>query len=313
MRLADRILLVIGNGLSIDLFEYLAIELHPSFPFSFNVPFREGKLIDFLPHLRKMIASNREKNDYELIQDFVRNVPQNKEEYWTHYELREYLSIAYSYFNKLLSEKWKKNWKWQNWIKKRYGKILGVVSFNYDLVFETTMNMLSLEYYRLSSTEENIPQGVPIFKPHGSCDFDINPKLICIKTQKPFTIATSLNDINKPIEIVPKERLLEPRTQADIVLPFEFSPQTHLFWVRRGFKAITDIVSKVNRVIIVGLSYMACDRREINIVLDSLKKDVKIQYVCPNENFKLLKKLKKISANVERIDPTNQNDFAKII
>jgi hypothetical protein len=57
----------VGNGLSIDLFEYLDIGVFPSSPFSFNVPFKGKKLLGFLPNLGKMLESNKGKKDYDII------------------------------------------------------------------------------------------------------------------------------------------------------------------------------------------------------------------------------------------------------
>jgi hypothetical protein len=191
----------------------------------------------------------------------------------------------------------------------RYFEIVGIVSFNYDLVLETMLKKLSLDYHRVGSSEERSSKGIPIFKPHGSCDFDINGSIEIENNM--FKNITYLNDAG-PVSIVAENKLLEPRNEADIVLPFEFSPQLGLRWINHGFALIIDKAKGANRVLVIGLSYMQCDRKEIDLILDNLKRDLLIQYVTPNENTELRKKLKTISKNVERIDPNQIEDFKKI-
>ena len=57
---------------------------------------------------------------------------------------------------------------------------------------------------------------------------------------------------------------------------------------------------------------MQCDRKEINLILENLQRDILIQYVSPSENSELELKLKTISKNVESIDPNKGEDWGRI-
>ncbi len=307
----NKLLLVVGNGLSIDAFQYFDLRLDPSHPFSFGVPDPLGpskKLMDTLTSVRDMIDSHPNVTDFEIIQDFIANYEKNnKGHIWTHSELRQYLSLAYSFANDLLLTRWKEGWRWAQWLRKHYKRIAVVVSFNYDLVLETALQQSSLGYYRIGSTEEDNPIGIPIFKPHGSCDFDISSRFISISPQARLRNLTHLNDyvINGRgrIEIVSKGKLLEPRTESDVVLPFEFSPQTQLTWVRQGYEAVSETAKTVDALIIVGISYQPCDRREIDSILNEIPPHTAIRLVAPKPNVEFEAKLMGVSDNAKRIQP----------
>lgn len=309
----DRILLIVGNGLSIDLYQYLKLAIDPSSPFLFGVPDpfdSSKKLLDTLSRVKDMIKSYPNTRDFDIIQNFVKNYQENNQEnQWNHCELRYYLSLAYSYANDIVLDRWEKHWRWEVWINKNYNRIVGVVSFNYDLVIEATLNKLSLKYYRIGSTEEDNPTGIPIFKPHGSCDFDISNRAISMPPQSRLKNLTSLNEFiingRGRIEIVSKEKLLEPRTEADIVLPLEFSPQTQLTWVRQGYETVRQIAKTVDTCIIVGISYQPCDRQEINSIIDAVPANTKISLINPKSNAEFEGKLRRVSDTVQRINPNS--------
>ena len=283
--------------------------MSPSSPFSFDVPFKCGKLLDHLPYLRKLLETRGDRNDYDVIENFIKEYPKDDRSEWIHWHLRQYLSLAYAYFNRIILEKWNPYWNWQRWMNLRYSEIVEIVFFNYDLVLETMLKKSSLDFYRVGSLEEKMPKGVPIFKPHGSCDFDIREG--AIKISDPFKSLTNLNDAGS-VKVVKDEELCEPRTEADIVLPFESSPQLHLSWIRHGYELTKEKSKEANRLLIIGISYMQCDRKEINLILENLQRDILIQYVSPSENSELELKLKTISKNVERIDPNKGEDWGRI-
>jgi hypothetical protein len=165
----NRILLVAGNGLSIDLWKYLELDISPSSPFSFEVPHpfdNDKKLLDELTGVRDLIKSHPGLTDFDIIQDFISSYEETNLNYqWIHFELRQYLSLAYSYANNKLLRHWKRGWRWEQWLREYREGIAGIVSFNYDLTIETVLRQSSLRYYRISSTEEGNIGGIPIFKP----------------------------------------------------------------------------------------------------------------------------------------------------
>jgi hypothetical protein len=310
------ILLIIGNGFSTDLCQYLKLNINPSSPFRFDVldPFESNrKLLDTLTRVKKIIEENPKKGDFDIVQDFVRNHPRNKEDAWVHCELRHYFALAYSHLYEIVLSGWKKDWRWQRWIERNYTEISGVFTLNYDLILETTLNKSSLNYYRIGSTEEDQSVGIPIFKPHGSCDFDISNRAISMTPEIRLKNLTFLNDyvVNGKgrIQIVPKSNLMEPRTEADIVLPFEFSPQTKLTWVRQGYRTMEQIAETVDTIVIVGISYQPCDRHEVNAIIEKIPKNSEIKLVDLNPNVEFVEKLERTSGRVRIIDPDNPAGF----
>lgn len=308
----NKLLLVVGNGFSICAFQYFDLGLDPNLPFSFGVPDpfdSNKKLLDTLTRVKGMIKSYPNTTHFDIIQNFVRSYQENNQEnQWTHCELRHYLSLAYSYANNILLNRWKDEWRWAVWMNKNYNKIVGVVSFNYDLVLETTLKESSLKYYRLGSPEEDNFTGIPILKPHGSCDFDIGSGFVgFVPLESRLKNLMFLNDrIVKGrgrVAVVPKEKLLEPRIEADIVLPFEFSPQTQLTWVRQGYEAVSEMAKTVDALIIVGISYQPCDRREIDSILNEIPPHTTIRLVAPKPNVEFEAKLIGVSDNTKRIQP----------
>ena len=313
----NRILLIVGNGLSIDLWKYLRLNIDPSSPFSFEVPDpfdNAKKLLETLTRVRNLIKSHPKLSNFDIIQGFVSNYQRTDQEHqWIHGELRQYLSLAYSYANNNLLHHWKKGWKWEQWLGKHHGRIAGIVSFNYDLTLEAVLEQSSFKYYRIGSKEEDGIIGIPIFKPHGSCDFDLNSRAINMPLQSRLRNLTFLNDyINNGrgrIEIVPKKKLLEPRTESDIVLPFESSPQTQLTWVRQGYETLNKIAKTVDSCIIAGVSYQPCDRLEINSIVDAVPITAMIQLVDPMPNVDFATELKMIHVKAKAVHPDQFLDY----
>lgn len=316
----NRILLIVGNGLSIDLWKYLGLDIDPSSPFSFEVPDpfdNDKKLLGTLTRVRDLIKSHPTLTDFDIIQGFINNYQKTDQEHqWIHYELRQYLSLAYSYANNNLLHHWKKGWRWEQWLREYHERIAGIVSFNYDLTLETILEQSSFRYCRIGSREEEGDDvvGIPIFKPHGSCDFDISSRFIHMPPQSRLRNLTSLNDYTNHgkgrIEIVPEERLLEPRTESDIVLPFEPSQQTQLTWVRQGYETVNKIAETVDSCIIVGISYQPCDRLEINCIVDAVPINTAIEFIDPMPNVDLVTKLKMIHIKVKAIHPDDFLDYS---
>lgn len=306
-----RILLIVGNGLSIDLWKYLELDINPSSPFSFKVPHpfdNTKKLLDELTRVRNLIGSHPNLTNFDIIHDFVGNYQNTDQEHQrTHSELRQYLSLAYSYANNNLLHHWKEGWRWEQWLRKYHDRIAGIVSFNYDLTVETVLKRSSFRCYRISSTEEGDITDIPIFKPHGSCDFDISA--IYIHPKARLRTVTFLNSSFGRVEIVPKGELLEPRNESDIVLPFESSPQLQLPWVERGYEAVKKIAKTVDSCIIVGISYQPCDRLEIDSIVDAVPMNTPIKLIDPRRKEDLFNKLKMIDPKVKAVRPDDFLDY----
>ena len=105
--------------------------------------------------------------------------------------------------------------------------------------------------------------------------------------------------------IVPHEALLEPRTEADIVLPMEFSPQLDLTWVRQGYDTMANMARTIDTCIIVGLSYQPCDRKEIDSILQEVPSSTQILLVNPTPNPTFETRLREVSRKSRRTKPTD--------
>ena len=86
-------------------------------------------------------------------------------------------------------------------------------------------------------------------------------------------------------------------------MPFEFSPQMKLTWVRQGYETIRQIAITVDSTVIVGISYQPSDRYEINSIIGEIPADTQIRLVAPNPNAEFERKLREVSDKAERTAP----------
>src|SRR5690606_36665142 len=86
-------------------------------------------------------------------------------------QVRRFLAISYSKLQQEIDKIDNFDWRWLNWFKEHNNQIVFAISFNYDLLLENTLKDLNVLYFRTSTTEPNL--GIPIFKPHGSIDFEL--------------------------------------------------------------------------------------------------------------------------------------------
>lgn len=312
-------LLIVGNGLSIDLcLKHLGlVDLDPSSPFHFNVPNpcdKTLKLLDGFPLLTGLIVSQPFAGDYEIVHKFTQVYSKDNEQHReTHFELRPYLQYAYSYASQVVQNQWREGWRWQHWLNRERERIAGVVSFNYDLFVEIALDKTGIGCHRLGSTEEVFnPVGVPVFKPHGSCDFDTTPGGMVYEGCDPHYLGVRTELCQTGFAgfprcmagVVPRARICtQRRAMADVVLPFEVSQQTHLDWVVQGYEATSRIAEGISVCVIVGLSYEGCDRREIDLILSFMSRQTKVHLVNPNPNQEFVQKLNRTFDDVSLIAP----------
>jgi len=317
--MGDKIFLIIGNGINIDLCKFLKItDMDPQSPFQIKVPWpldKRKSLLKNLHTLNKSYNKHPKPEKYKFIYDFLAN-PHSSEYKHIRYQLRLYLSLAFSYVTQEIRKKWKKGWFWEKWFQKNSNNIIGIVTFNYDLILETTLNKISVEYYRIGSDEVDESQGIPIFKPHGSCDFGIKGMTFSDETILKAGNIEEVQYITKGkgrVKIVSDSELLSPKNVFDLVLPGEFSQQIKkLAWVWQGYDTIKEIMHKANYLIIIGSSYAECDRPEIDLLIKEFPTNRKISYINRRKNIILRTTLEKRSENIKFINADNLNDFSDI-
>ncbi|RKL66587.1 hypothetical protein CR203_14975 [Salipaludibacillus neizhouensis] len=288
--------MLIGNGFTIDFGSRYG--LNPSAPLSHfgkrNLSYE--KYIHKLPYIQNELfqLAQYEPNEYEAIERFMnsRNYNWDKD-----CQLRRFLSLSYASFQIYADSKNIVNWKWTKWLQQNYKDLIFVVSFNYDLVFEKALETSNIHFFRTGSLENQT--GIPIFKPHGSIDFETNTSEYSVEDR--WQMTTLLQD-NGKVTTVPKEDWLEPRLEADIIPPHKDNYQRILSWVKNGIDQFNTRGKDINLLIIVGHSYGEADRQEVDQYLVSLKPDTKIIIVDPKPNPDLLKKIDEL--NLKRL-PTN--------
>jgi hypothetical protein len=180
-----RILLIVGNGLTIDLQKFMGPKLekwNTQTPLQWSLPTPENPnipLSNYFPIFFDLVSTINTKytikNDFDLFKrclEYIDKSPEpNFEINLLESEMQHFLALSFSYFQYEVDKKTFNDWAWLNWIIKMKESILGAVSFNYDLVLERTLDKAGIRYQRVGVKQELV--GIPIVKPHGSIDFDI--------------------------------------------------------------------------------------------------------------------------------------------
>lgn len=217
------------------------------------------------------------------------------------------MALTYFDFSKKIASQWKPNWSWENWIKNHKDDIVGVFDLNYDLTLEFVLYKLGIKYYRISTSEERNGNGIPIFKPHGSCDFDVSN--ISCPPEKRLTNIIWYNDTGF-LKIVPENECEIPRVEADIIIPYEKNTNLGLRWVDNRYVKLGNLIKHTDSCIIAGIRYMNADRPEINYCISRMQPNSLFYYVSGKKNRELERSIMKISKNVHYLnykDPNHLN------
>lgn len=288
--------MLIGNGFTIDFGSRYG--LNPSTPLSH---FGQGnmsydKYIHQLPYIKTELfqIAQKESNDYKAIESFMNSKTYNWDK---DCQLRRFLSLSYASFQICADRKNIADWKWTKWLQQNYQDLNFVVSFNYDLVFEKALDTSKIPFYRTGSIEKET--GIPIFKPHGSIDFDVNTSHYSVEER--WEMTTLLENRGK-VRTVPKDEWLEPRLEADIIPPHKNNYQRILLWVKAGIDQFILHGKDIDFLIIVGHSYGWADRQEIDQYLESLLPKTQIVVVDPKPNPDLLKKIDELGLKNHQTD-----------
>ena len=296
-----RIAMIAGNGLSMDLRKWAAPQLekwNPQSPLQWDL-YTPGKLnvplLQSLPQFAGVISSLRQEepdmSDFDIFKRSLRLVKiegtRSFNQGILEVEMQHFLAIAYSYFQLQVDQINLNSWPWFKWINTYGNNIQGIVSFNYDLVIESSLRQSGVSVKRFGVRSE--VAGVDTLKPHGSIDFDIEG-IVC-PVGYPMNNVISRN--NCPLKHLERDEFLNPRTEADIVLPNEYSSQLNLQWVKPGFDWFHLAGPEFTHCIIVGLSYWNCDRPEIDYLLNSLSTRTKMIVANTSPSPLLMAKLRK--------------------
>lgn len=278
--------LLIGNGFTIDFLKYNNSILSSSLPLrnfgSSNIEYSD--FLNSMPSIDKDLIQ-KTGNDFDLIKIFSEKYKIDSIEF---NHLRQFLSLAYSKLHFSISDYEYDNWKWNNWLHKNRHNLLCSISLNYDLLLETTLSNLNIKHFRVGTDE--LAQGSMLLKPHGSIDFDMPNHAISMPKEMRLSGTTFLNDAQY-VHVLNHDELLYPRIEADIIPPTMYNFQKKLSWVENQFKAYQYISTKIDKFVLIGVSYWSVDRPEIDFFLEHLPKNATVYIGNKDPSPDLIKKL----------------------
>ncbi|MGN4423435.1 hypothetical protein ACTFQN_06200 [Bacillus cereus group sp. MYBK30-1] len=292
----DNVCLLIGNGFTIDFIRNerrnKKINLDSSKPLSNFGSERISyeSFIDKLPLIRDHLIplSKRLGDDFEAIRMFleIEDSPDEFEE--RDYQLRRFLALSYSLLQLELENNIWENWPWLKWLKKYKKNLSCAISFNYDTLLEKYLKLVEYQnpYRRIGVLNEGLINSLPIIKPHGSIEFDLAENVIQMDEESAWNSRFSNNQtfINGEavVTALPQDKWISPRLQPDIIPPTQENyNRLKIDWVKYCFDFYEQHNQRfpINHFVIVGHSYSECDRKEINLFIDSLTPGCKFYIV----------------------------------
>ena len=291
------IALIVGNGLTIDLLRRSnadssldsrrPLSLQFDVPFGSGVPWRTG-----FPRLARKVDEVRKAKfgitgDFDVFNALLKGSPQRqgsserrKLDSELDAELRQFLAFAYSDLQIKMDLLDKRATPWANWLCRYRLFLRAVVSFNYDLLLEDLLRRAGIG---VAPFGVNDVKTTPLLvKPHGSIDFDGDPRDIHISMPPtyPMNVFQTLNDTG--LVRISRNALGAPRREAYIVTPTEYSPYLPFRWVGEGYQEFAQTTGTVTHCVFLGLSYWECDRTELNFLLDQLPRTTQIIEANPS-------------------------------
>ena len=291
----SKISLVVGNGLSMSFGNQSGIsyKFDSQQPLNWNVicPSTGGLLIDNLPSLKRLWEKNISKPHFEIfgfaLDKFYCNLI-GLDSFKTTLEARHFLTIAFSEYSLLQSSKLNGDWTWFQWLELHKSEIKGALSFNYDLLLESAFDKLGITYH--SSQVNHIRNGIPLVKPHGSVDFEMADGMIDIHIEYPLNNFVDLN--NAPMKRLLHNSLVYPRKQAHCIIPNEANKYENYQWVLQSSIQFKPVLKESDYCLFIGISYLPCDRVEIDRIINTLSEECQIIIANPYPPKELLAKIK---------------------
>jgi len=284
---------LIGNGFTIDFVKPNGLNSSQPLNCFDNEYITYDDFIDYLPEVKAKLIANQGGDHFRAIKEFREEYQYNNT---AECQLRRFLAIAYSKLQITINELDMNQWKWFLWFKRNYFDLSFSVSFNYDLLFERVLRELNVKYYRTGTNEKK--SRIPIFKPHGSIDFDLSRNSIFIGGDL-WSITTALNDVEY-LDIVSSEKWLEPRLEADIIPPLATNDHMNFQWYQEGLSIIKKKAKEISHFVIIGCSYCEVDRLEIDTILKSLKKGTKVILCNPHPIEELVERIQELGLVLEQ-------------
>ncbi|WP_447830030.1 hypothetical protein [Aeromonas salmonicida] len=290
-----KIAFIVGNGFSMSFASHAGItkEWNSQSFLDWPVisPNSEELLINLLPNLKKLKCSLQGEDDFtgfKYLQDsaYCERFSINQERCLI--EARHYITIAFSYLSTQQKNRFDIDWSWYKWLDKHRDNIVGALSLNYDLLLENCFDRLRLPFH--SGQMNGHGNGIVLYKPHGSVDFEIWG----ISMPKGYPLRGIAEMNNTPIIRLGADMLLSPRTQPLCIVPNENNKYKFFDfqWITPTNNEFLQSLRKCTHCVIVGISYFECDRPEIDEVLSHIPKSCEIIIANPNPPAEMIAKLK---------------------
>lgn len=308
-------LLILGNGFSIDLLKYL--NKNDSIPLTNLVAEGDklhwpadngGAFLSFRNTPNLWILGIRPSNPSERNNQIIENIITCANAYYlkapssrsfgttdkrsiyidAYRELVVYLKYLFVHFDKTIDIKLEdlKDWPWARLLRAIADDSsvhsVNVVTFNYDIWLERTLEALGLNY-NVAILSSAASAKISVIKPHGSISFvhkkHLDPSAFSINYASDylegkisdFDVLTSDLDRNTPI--------------IAIIPPAGDSDRFNLTWaghIRSHALTQAKALSDGDKVVLCGLSYWHVDRREIDDLLLNISDKAELAYINPS-------------------------------
>lgn len=316
MKIKRDILIILGNGFSIDLVKHLNLEkeinLINLFENGDKVPWPANSEPGFLsccrcPALWQLGArpNIENKEASKIIEDVITcaNVNAFSRENSGHFELSNtylrayhelvlYLKYLFIYYNHILSDNILtreriEEWGWGKLFKTLNDSVnitsVNIITYNYDILLERVLKKLKIEYSMRGFDKSNLKK-VKIIKPHGSISFRSAKEY----DKDAFSIKYNRDGLGGKIEDLVVDETLNLEIMSNIntmIPPAGESERYQLVWSNVLKKHAIDAARELredDEVIFGGVSYCNVDRREIDEELINIDIGAKIKVVNPD-------------------------------
>lgn len=298
-------ILVAGNGLALDLFYNLSDfkSWNPSTPLQWNIrnPFTENELLlEALPHahdrVKRVLRSSPDAHDFEVFRQALDGYDVHDDlTLRTAVELRHFLAIAYSHYQRAIKPGVRDpSWRLRAYIRSIAPKLLGIISFNYDVTLETIVAGAGRQLLHLAVDEDRqrlpkLPAALPVMKPHGSINYAPVPGLFGGALAKPsLPPAIYVEQSEYPRRLLPSKEWPLARQVADLVIPSEASRYLTFRWTAPVWSFITHFGRTTKTFIFLGLSYAPVDRPELNLIMNTAGSHAQAIFINPQPSQAML-------------------------
>jgi len=297
------IALIVGNGLSISFNKHHSITdfSDTQNPLSWPVftPGQKNLLIQNLPHLNEFIQKNKGMSDFDIFKlaakiPFINHpsVLFSSSGKMVTLECRHFLTLAFSYYSIATKKKMQATWPWYQWLSQHKYRLSAISSYNYDLILETALERLGVFF---KDAAKPLKYGsVLLHKPHGSCNYESDEAFIKIDNLS-YPLRGYVDNNQSHFRRLKPNALITPRTEPMCVIPNEPNIYDHYYLMKGQDTLFHEHLAKTKSCVFIGNSYMACDRPEINKVLESLNPDCKVIIANPNPCPIFLEKIESLN------------------